>query len=343
MPVFFSDKGGLSEPEKVHFADPNYEQVAIGKPLYVEILHVAFGDTRDMFGKAEVLVSSWARLGGAGRSGPRLINVMRTGVDEFDHLSSFGAAEYANPLVFYTPNYNGERLHLSIEMLEIDKLRADGVKRLGEALSGLSQLTVFASELAFMSLAPEVLGLGRKLYNLLNRNDQVLLERLDLAFNEPDLKVLTSGRFVLVHKEQSASAILKKFKLSAGSELVTSDGRPAEEAGMKSPYVVIRINAKEMPEYRDFEIDSAAQDELRKFLNGVVTDELAEFVRSGVRDTANLNAVLKLMRLKKELDGTHDDGRRRAIVQEAQNEMRRLPDELNNLVLSVLAAPANAA
>ena len=343
MAVFFSDKGNLSEPEKVHFADPNYEQIAVGKPLYVEIIHVGFGDTRDMFGKAEVLVSSWARLGGVGKPGPRLINVMRTGVDEFDHLSSFGAAEYGNPLVFYTPGYSGERLHLSIEMLEIDKLRADGVRRLGEALSGLSQLTVFASELAFMSLAPDALELGRKLYNLLNRNDQVLLERLDLAFNEPDLKVLTSGRFVLVHKEQSTSAILKNFKLSAGSELVTKDGRPAEEAGMKSPYIVIRIDAKERPEYRDFEIDSAAQDELRRFLNESVTEELADFLRSGVRSTANLGAVLRLLRLKKDLDATGDDSRRRAIVQEAQNEMRKLPDEINNLLLTALSAPENAA
>jgi len=342
MPVFFSDKGNLSEPEKVHYPDPNYEQVAVGKPLYVEIIHVAFGDTRDMFGKAEVLVSSWAMLGGAGKPGPSLINVMRTGVDEFDHLSSFGAAEYANPLVFYTPSYSGERLHLSIEMLEIDKLRADGVQRLGEALSGLSQLTVFASQLAFMSLAPDALNLGRKLYNLLNRNDQVLLERLDLAFNEPDLKVLTSGRFVLVHKEQSASAIPRDFRLSAGSELVTEDGRPAEEAGMKSPYIVIRIDAKDRPEYRDFEIDSATQDELRKFLNESVTEDFAEFLRSGVRDTANLNAVLKMLRLKKELDATRDDSRMRAIVQEAQNEMRKLPDELNRLLITALSAPENA-
>jgi hypothetical protein len=336
MPVFFSDNGVLSEPEKAHSPAQDYEPVGIGKPLCVEILHVAFGDVRDLRGKAEVLVSSWAKLGGTGSPGPRVINVMRTGVDEFEHLSSFGAAEYGNPLSYYAPSYKGERLRLSIELLEIDKLRPEGVRTLGNALGKLARLAVFAPQLAYMTLAPDVLKLGRKLYNLLNRNDQVLLEHLDLAFDEPDLKVLTSGRFVIIHSNQRASTILRDFRLSSGSELVTETGTLAEETGMKSPYVVIRINAEEKPEYRDFEIDHATQERLAGVLNENITEEFAEFVRNGVAATVRLDAIGNLVELKNRLDEAPSDDEKRKIIEEAQNELRRLPDDLKNLVLSVL-------
>ncbi|MBN1594127.1 MAG: hypothetical protein JW941_12860 [Candidatus Coatesbacteria bacterium] len=336
MPVFFSENGMLSEPEIVHAPTPGYESVVEGKPLCVEILHVGFGNVRDLLGKSEVLISSWAKLGGTGSPGPRVINVMRTGVQQFDDLSDFGSADYGNPLVFYTPCYKGERLRLSIELLEIDKLKKDGIKSLGDAMRGLSSLAVFAPQLAYMTFAPNVLELARKLYNLINRNDQVLLEHVDLAFNEPDLKVLSSGRFVIVDGNQRASKLLEEFRLSAGSRLVTSDGKRAEDAGMASPYVVIRINAREFPEYREFAIEHAAQEKLAAFLNNEMIAELAEFVHDGVAATAHLDAIENLIVLKKKLDITGTDVEREEIIEQGISEVRRLPEDLKDLVLSIL-------
>ena len=336
MSAFFSDKTRLFLPEVPHSADERYESVGIGKPLSVEILHLAFGNVRDWWGKSEILVSSWAKTGGTAKPAPRVINLMRKNISEFDHLSDLGAAEYGHQLVFHTPAYKGEILRFSLEFLEIDKLKPDEIESLGNGLKSLSRLAIFAPQLAYLSLAPEVLELGEKLYNTINRNDLVLLEHLDLSLNIPDSKVLTSGRFVLVNGNHSSN-LVEKFKLDFDNKLKTNDGILAENAGMKDAYIVICINAAEREEYKEFEYDSETQQILQAFLNQGLTQNIADILSDSVKAAIQFDSVKEVLKLKKDQDREDDNAKKQKIGKDIETELKRLAVDQAALLKEVLS------
>ncbi len=335
MPAFFSDNNTLVLPEVPHSDDQRYEPVGIGKALSVEIAHIAFGNIRDRWGKAEALVSSWARTGETAKPGPRVINAMRNNISVFEHLSNFGAAQYGHPLLYYSPSYDGKTLRLSVELLEIDKIGKDNIKKLGNGLRSLSRLAIFAPQLAYLALAPDVTEIARKLYNIINKNDLVLLEHIDLSFDMPDSNVLTSGRFVLVEGNHSSS-FTKEFKLSFDNKLVTQAGAPAEQAGLTDAYVVLRINAKERDEYKGFEIDSATQQVLQQFLNQGVTEEIAEVLTESVDAAIRMDAVNTVLKLTKRLGRTTDDAKKEEFKKEIESNIKHLSEDQADLLRDAL-------
>ena len=339
MTAFFSDNTKLVVPEKKHSRPKarGYKQVRKGRPLCVEILHMAFGNVKDWWGKAEILVSSWAKTGGTAKPAPRAINLMRKHIPQFHHLSNLGAAEYGHQLVFYTPSYNEETLRLSFEFLEIDKLRSDEIDALGKALKSFSKLAIFAPQLSYIALAPEVLEIGRKLANIINKNDTVLLEHLDLSFNRPHSKQLTSGRFVLVRGDQS-SDFVDRFKLHPeNNRLITKDGgKLAEKAGMEDPYIVIRINADERKAYKEFEPDSATQQLLETFLNHGVTKNLADLLSESVKASIQFNSINKILRKNRGLAIEKNMAKKKELATDIRNELKRLPDDQQTLLKEIL-------
>lgn len=336
MPAFFSDKANLVLPEYPHSDDPRYEPVGSGKPLCLEILHISFGNVKDWLGKAEILVSSWAKTGGSAKPAPRAINVMRKNVSTHEHLSDFGAADYGHQLVYYTPSYGGETLRFSLEFLEIDALRKKGVEALGKGLKELSRLAVFVPQLTYLSLAPEAMELGRKLYNIFNQNDLILLEHLDLSLGVPDSKVLTSGRFVLVNGNHSSSFI-DKFKLDFDNRLKTKDGKLAEKAGMEDAYVVIRINAQERNEYKDFEVESEAQQILEEFLSQkTITENIADLISDSVKAAKQFHSVEEILKLKKNLNREGEEDKKRELKEKIENELKKLSDDQVDLLKDAL-------
>lgn len=326
MPAFSSEGGALRLPSVPHAPDPRYQPIEKGKPLCVEILHLAFGSVKDWWGKSEILVSSWAKTGGTARPGPRLLNVMRNRIQAFDHISDFGAQDYGHRLVFYCPSYTGAELRFSLEFLEIDKLKPGEIASLGAALSKLGALPVFAPQLPFLALAPQALELAGRLYNLFNRNDTVLLEHLDLTFNEPDSNVLCSGRFVLVGGSHVPDSFIARYRLAPDNRLVDAAGNPAERAGMTDPYVVVRINAVEKNEYRDFQLDAAAQETLDAVLNHGLTKDLAEMISGSVKAARQFDTVKDVLALKRTLDQTADAARRAALCKDLEDRLRLLDE-----------------
>lgn len=327
MPAFFSDNGKLSLPSVPHFPDRRYVPIDIGKPLCVEILHMAFGSVKDWWGKSEILVSSWAKTGGTSKPGVRLVNLMRKNIDMFSHLSDLGAAEYGHQLVYYTPSYNGETLRFSLEFLEIDKMGEKEIATLGNALKGLSTLPIFAPQLSFLALAPQILELGRKLYNIFNQNDVVLLEHLDLSFKDPDSNVLTSGRYVLINGNQNALNFMQKFKLQPDNKLYTQGGVLAEQDGLKDAYIIIRINSIEKNEYKDFELDSAAQQILDAVLNQGVTQSIAGLISDSVKTAKQYGSVKEILELKKKLNRETDAGKKEDLKKAIENGLKVLTDD----------------
>jgi len=346
MPAFSSESGALQVPSAPHGPDPKYQPIDKGKPVCVEILHLAFGNVKDWWGKSEILVSSWAKTGGTAKPGPRLLNLMRKGIQQYDHISDFGAQDYGHRLIFYSPSYTGEELRFSLEFLEIDKLKPSEIASLGSALRGLGALPIFAPQLPFLALAPHAVELAGRLYNLFNRNDTVLLEHLDLAFNEPDSNVLSSGRYALVGGSHVPDTFISKYKLAADNRLVDTAGKTAEQAGLTDPYIVIRINAVEKNEYKDFQLDAAAQETLDAVLNHGLTKDIAEMISGNVKAARQFDTVKNILALKRTMEQTTDAAQRTSLRKEIEDRLKLLEESQAQtvreaLTLKPLAAPGN--
>jgi hypothetical protein len=335
MSAFVSIDGKLSLPSAPHPDDGKYNPIEVSKPVCIEILHLAFGEIRDWWGKSEILVSSWSKTGGTAKPGARKVNLLRKNIPKFHHLSDLGAAEYGHNLIYYTPVYGREPIRFSVEFLEIDKLGGDGITKLGQALQNLGGLPVFAPQLSFLAAAPQILELGRKLYDIFNRNDVALLEHLDLS-KDPDSNILTSGRYVLVRGSHNALTFVERYKLEKDNKLYTQDNRLAEEAGLKDPYLVIRINAVEKKEYENFEFDSAAQEIMDTVLNQGVNESIAELLSEGVKATKHFAAAKRIMELKLRLDKTGPGPEKQSLKAAINLELKRLTTEQIDLFKEAL-------
>jgi hypothetical protein len=336
MTAFFSDKGKLSLPVVAHGPSKKYNPVSLGQPLCVEIIHMALGDVNDWWGKSEILVSSWAKTGGTPMPGVRLVNLMRKEIAKFDHIADLGAAEYGHQLIYYTPAYNGKPLRFSLEFLEIDRLDGKAISKIGKALQNFGTLPVFAPQLTFLSMAPEALEIGKRLYDLLNRNDVVLMENLDLSFSDPSCSILSSGRYVLVKGNQNTSTFTEKFKLAEDNTLRTKEGILAEQAGLTAPYIVIRINAIDKSEYNSFENDRAAQEILDQVLNQGLTQNLADLLSETVKTTKQYESVKKILELKKELNKSKAIDKQAELKTAIENELKNISEEQKTLLKEVL-------
>ena len=339
MPAFFSDKGKLMLPEKAHSDDDRYEKVEFGKPLCIEIEHIGFGDIQDWWGRAEVIVSSWGKVGRDSKPVPRLINMMRTGIQPFSQLGDLGAAQYGTRLVYYTPSYNGTPFRMTLELVESDKFRSSQIDSLAKALKQLAKLAIFAPQLAYVSLAPDVVKLAGRLYNLLNGCDLVLFSDLDLSFNEPFRKILTSGRFVLVKENVNATEFIKNFKLGSDSnELQDMEGRPAEQAGFTGAYAVLKIDARERSEYKAFEANSDAQAKIKEFLdeNVELTEDLAEGIATLVKGVRSFDSVKGVLKLHSSLQDADTNEKRKKIGKDIEAELKKLSDNDSLLLKEAL-------
>lgn len=339
MPAFFSDKGRLMLPERAHSDDDRYEKVELGRPLCVEIEHIGFGDIQDWWGRAEAIMSSWGKVGRDPKPVPRLINMMKTGIEPFSHLGDLGAAQYGTRLVYYTPSYNGAPLRMTLELVETDKFRSSQIDSLAKALREVAKLTsIFAPQLAYLSLTRKVVKPARRLYNLLNGSDLVLFSNLDLSFNDPFRKILTSGRFVLV-KDVNATDFIKNFKLGIDSnELHDSEGRPAEQAGFTGAYAVLKVDARERSEYKDFEAESAVQAKIKEFLNEKVdlTEDFAEGIATLVKGVRSFDSVKGILKLHSALQDANTEDKRGKMGKDIEAELKKLSDDDSSLLKKAL-------
>lgn len=339
MPAFFSDNGVLKQPEHPHTDDGRYEKVEKGKPLCVEIEHIGFGNIKDWWGKSEVITSSWAKTGRSPKPATRLLNLMRTGISPYDNLEDLGAAQYGTRLVYYSPAYTGQPLRMSFELVEADKLRKKQVDALADGLKSLAKLAVFVPQLAYFSLAPQVATLASRLYGVFNRNDLILFSDLDLSFNEPHRKVLTSGRFLLVKENVNATDFMASYKLATdGNRLLGVDGAPPENSGFTGAYIVIKIDAREKPDYKEFEADSEAEGKIKEYLDdGLdVTEEIAKSISGAVKGVRSFSYVKEVLKLNKKLNGAQTDEEKEALKKLIGDELKNLTEDEAELLKDAL-------
>ena len=334
MPAFASVNGKLSIPSDSHPLDSRYEPVGVGKPLCVEILHWAFGDIEDWWGKSEILSASWSKLGRGAKPGPRLVHFIRKDINKFDHIDQLGAAQYGHRLVFYTPAYDGRQLRLTLQYVELDKAVKKNINAIGSALINLGSLPVFAAQLPFLLALPSGLELGRKIYNLFNRNDKILAESLDFRLDGGDFYRLTSGRYVVVGGSHLPHVFTEKYKLAAQGPqknrlVTTQDNTPAEMSGMVSPYVVLRVNGEKVSDYEGFEIEGTAQEMIEAVLNGDtnLTDEAAELISAAAKSAKEYETVKQIMARKREMAAAGTDEEKAKKLKEIQNLLKLVSDE----------------
>jgi hypothetical protein len=89
---------------------------------------------------------------------------------------------------------------------------------------------------------------------------------------------------VLVRGSHNALTFAERYKLEADNKLYNKDGRLAEVAGLKDPYLVIRINAVEKNEYKDFEFDSTAQEILDTVINQGASESISALLAEGIME-----------------------------------------------------------
>ena len=185
-------------------------------------------------------------------------------------------------------------------------------------------------------MAPEALEIGKKLYDILNRNDVILMENLDLSFADPSSSILSSGRYVLVKGNFNSTNFLDKYILADDNMLRAKDGQLAEQAGLTAPYIVIRINAIEKNEYASFENDRVAQEVLDQVLNQGVTQNLAILFSETAKSVKQYDSVKKILELKKEFNKSKLKEKQAELMAAIENELKNTSEEQRTLLKEVL-------
>ena len=112
---------------------------------------------------------------------------------------------------------------------------------------------------------------------------------------------MTSGRFVMV-KENVTSDFAQKFQLNMESnQLLGIDGSLPEESGFRGSYIVLKINAREIPDYKEFEADNEAQAIIKSYLdeNLRLSEEIAESITETVKTVKSFKHVKDALKLVK--------------------------------------------
>jgi hypothetical protein len=120
---------------------------------------------------------------------------------------------------------------------------------------------------------------------------------------------------------------IENYKLETDNKLYAPNGELAEKAGMTDAYVVIRINAVEKKEYKDFEAASAAQEILDAVLNQNLTAEVTDLITENIKASKQLDSVKKVMDLNKKYGKASTTDEKAKIKTAIENEFKKLSED----------------
>ena len=203
MSVLLSINGGLVATTNEH-AGTDYRPVEVGKPLAVELLTFFPGSSFKGRGcKAELMITSQVRLGPVQDPAPQKINMMLRNYlfKKASPVQDYGADVYGDPMLYYTKAYVGERLGITLNGVEMDKIKPELWRGIGQTLSKagrqvgrLGMFTAAAPYFDFIRIAAKV---GEVITKAAMRNDRLDMSRVDLYPAPTDKRVLQSARYVL--------------------------------------------------------------------------------------------------------------------------------------------------
>jgi hypothetical protein len=238
-----------------------YTKVALNLPLVVEYRRISLQNQGSA--KRKLMVSTYFKTqeeknGAAEAVSYYSASAVFDGGGRFT-LIDFGGKDYGHPLCYYTRAYAGETLRLTVYPSELHKVDNNTVKALSSSVTAIGGLPMFAQFLPYLSLAKAGVNIFATILNLFHHDDVYSVVSCDLHFNQPDARILQSGRFVCVpdidgSQPVTDAALIGRYRLTPDSQLVsTADG--AEFAGS---YFVIALNAVEDKAYEKFDYFQSA-------------------------------------------------------------------------------------
>lgn len=237
-----------------------YEEVKPGIPLSVQVLRAvvnnAYDQTNDRNNR--LVLYTQRKEPATLEAGPELINFhARKEINDSDvlNLNFMGGDFYGNRMVYYTPSYSKEPIHLSTTLMELDGGDSDVIDAINSGLTELAGLPLFTPFLPYFGAARALTGLVDSLRKMFSRNDLLINHDVSLHFNEAGMPQLQSGRYLCLPDNVDESSVLETgHKLTASHHLQNPDGSPY----MGSNYLVIQVNAVELARYKNFKVAEQA-------------------------------------------------------------------------------------
>jgi len=107
---------------------------------------------------------------------------------------------------------------------------------------------------------------------------------------------------------------------------------------MKYPDAVLKVDARERLEYKDFEADSDAQAKIKEFLdeNVDLTEDLAEGIATLVKGVRSFDSVKGVLKLHSALQDADTNEKREKIGKDIEAELKKLSDDDSSLLKEAL-------
>ena len=334
-----------------------YKDIEIGKPLVARYrrIFVKWGtETKD---DQELMISTHVKTTEEKSGAAEAINYYNPEAEfsegEF-YLSDFGAQHYGHELCYYTKSYLGESIRFTTRIMELDDNEQKIIKAIQGGISTVSGLPSFASFLPYAAIASAGVDAFQKIVNLFNKDDVILPGHdLDLHFNQPNARLLQSGRIVCIsdpknnndseNNDVSEDQFIDNYGLTLDNRLVKveSNGKFTDVEYQESTYFVLQLNREKNPLYDNFDYFQNAAELLAQTNRGGDPREFVDTVVSMAKAFNDVDAVRQIEDLALDISDpeakTEAQEKIRALTKHITPEMRKLYQDR----LEEILPPAN--
>jgi hypothetical protein len=240
-----------------------FEEIAIGKPLTIEIRHVYTGrhpKTHVFHETADMLVTSALKSIATFNSAPRAVNFAVRRVKPNHGFSQVPATDQGTPLVSYSPALTEYNTVLTLE-IGFDEFNEQALKVLGNAFSVAAGIPVFTAANKYLLAASAITKIAADLGSFLFDKGPVFAATEPIELLHPGAPKTSAG-YRLITDDQLDHATLSRLTISNAGKLVDRNGRPYEG---DLPYIVISLDGRANDTYKQFTPTAASAALLDKY------------------------------------------------------------------------------
>ncbi len=277
-----------------------YKRLEIGDPLVIQYLRFNIKNKilrYDMQYKGEknneVIITTRIKDGPQKEIAPEMVNYYKTGVRAIDgHLSisDIGAGTFGHQLCYYDEHYKGQSIQMTVKALELDKIGKSDIEFMKNTISSFSALPYVSSIKLPDGMIGNMISVFSKTYNMINKDD-VLIEPhdIDLHFDQVNKQLLRSGRYLLIQNlpEETGANNMKGYSLDDNNQLLKDS-----KIDLENTYVVLQVNNKKYPQYKDFKLYQSTSKYLNLINNRV---DKADYVDNITKMAFDYNDVDMMM------------------------------------------------
>ncbi len=239
-----------------------FTPIGMGKPLTIQIRHVYTGQfphTSFFSPHKDMVLTSAIKDITVYNAASRAVNFLRKGVPAQSNFDSPSASQQGTPLVCYVPAVTSPSSILTLEMV-FDNFPDDFFTKLSSTFSSLAGIPIFLPASGYLlagSVLVKLLGdLGHSLFDGHPAFDQ----NVNLDFDVPGAAPITADFRIVCNTDFDPTP----YHFVPGKGLVDSNGAPYSG---DAPYVVLSLDGKEQPAYKDFTPTVASAALLKQFFD----------------------------------------------------------------------------